>query len=371
MGSLSPPFHFVTGHTKLSANEVLLKMKARSDRALIREKLLYDRAMRHKHARNALKVRFYQAHWAAKGWVRELSHARRAAGEQEEVHLVLDVEHAVPMASVAHSIGDEPIASLVDFERKLDRSSISISDHMRFLKRFLELGKIVGEEDSEEDTPVLGGSVIPALPAEEYRWEDTATSSSEGRGVASFRSRIDPERYLDIMKSPGVAPTGGRERSFAVAGHEIVFCAGRQVCLGVECENNGGNLTADGSVWIGRSAILFFNQTRCPLCACRLLEEDETIVRDAYCHTTIIPTRTIFLNRPLMSGHLGTRTLSAKKICEQFHVVGSQEFVWSYVLPMLGNHANAQLVGGLPMGLIFINHADDMRIHDSSSHFLV
>lgn len=61
-----------------------------------------------------------------------------------------------------------------------------------------------------------------------------------------------------------------------------------------------------GTLWAGYNTIMFYNKTYCSgLCQCQFREWAVSGGLEG-CGQTLVPTRSIFINRPIMSGHLGT-----------------------------------------------------------------
>ncbi|CAD7954770.1 unnamed protein product [Amoebophrya sp. A25] len=172
----------------------------------------------------------------------------------------------------------------------------------------------------------------------------------------------DPNAYLKLQRDfpPGLVFGYKREHAMSVNGHDIVICGMDHLCIGSVCEYSKANMTSDGTFWLGQDSVTFYNKTRCPhWCECKVMsgrglrkraskdkrkqessgseEEDDAGKRGDHhaqggalesgdpveesfpeedtewkvaqrvdgCPGTIVPTRTIFLNRPMMSGHLG------------------------------------------------------------------
>ena len=120
--------------------------------------------------------------------------------------------------------------------------------------------------------------------------------------------------YLAKLRShpPGLIASHKDETQVVIRKHTMVVCGYGQMCIGLGCEFSRGNVTADGSVFVGTRSIGFYNKTRCPDgdqgkgCSCVTPGWWGSGTRTgATCTGTILPTRGVFYNRPLMSGHLG------------------------------------------------------------------
>ncbi|CAD7946399.1 unnamed protein product [Amoebophrya sp. A120] len=206
---------------------------------------------------------------------------------------------------------------------------------------------------------------------------NTATTGTSNQkpfsGTTSSTPAVDPDQYLRLLQQrpPGLVSGYKNEHRVEIDGHKLTFCGLDQLCLGSACEYAGGNITSDGTVWVGQDSVAWYNETSCGrFCSCKSISnhveelekerqndrkqpvvvvdysghgadglfeypststsadeinsdqinlrrlitkeqnlQSENTWRIAHktdgCGGTIIPTRTIFLNRPMMSGHLG------------------------------------------------------------------
>eukprot|EP00392_Amoebophrya_sp_AT5.2_P012107 g12202.t1 len=123
--------------------------------------------------------------------------------------------------------------------------------------------EVVGGEGDEADAQAEAGEALRAEPEGTDAPKTARTTTSPATVVVGSEKSDDALAYLSHLHKypPGLVRGYKRESLVRIAKDELVFCGLDQLCVGSRCEYDGGNVTGDGTIWLGQNSVTFYNKT--------------------------------------------------------------------------------------------------------------